>query len=38
MHIQTLLGDPLGIRMIIAAGVMQVVGTLVIRKVVEIEY
>jgi tight adherence protein B len=37
-HIPTLLGDPLGIRMIIAAGVMQVIGTLVIRKIVDIEY
>jgi tight adherence protein B len=37
-HIQTLLGDPLGVRMIIAAVVMQILGTLVIRKIVDIEY
>ena len=37
-HIQTLLGDPLGIQMLIAAGIMQVLGTLVIRKIVDIEY
>jgi tight adherence protein B len=37
-HIQTLLGDPLGINMLIAAAVMQVLGTLVIRKIVDIEY
>ena len=38
MHIQTLLGDPIGINMIMAAAVMQVVGTLIIRKIVDIEY
>ena len=37
-HIQTLLGDPLGIRMIIAAIVMQILGTLIIRRIVNIEY
>ena len=37
-HIQTLFGDPLGIQMLIAAGIMQVLGTLVIRKIVNIEY
>jgi tight adherence protein B len=37
-HIQTLLGDPLGINMMIAAAVMQVLGTLIIRKIVNIEY
>jgi tight adherence protein B len=37
-HIQTLTGDPLGIQMLIGAGVMQVLGTLVIRKIVDIEY
>jgi tight adherence protein B len=38
MHMQTLLGDEIGQRMIMAAAVMQVLGTLVIRKIVEIEY
>ncbi len=38
MHIQTLLGDPLGVRMIITAAVMQVVGAFAIRKIVDIEY
>ncbi len=37
-HIQTLLGDPLGIRMIIGAIVLQIVGMLIIRKIVDIEY
>jgi tight adherence protein B len=37
-HIQTLTGDPLGVQMMIAAAVMQVLGTLVIRKIVDIEY
>jgi tight adherence protein B len=38
LHIQTLLGDPLGIRMLVTAGFMQVVGALIIRKIVNIEY
>ena len=38
LHMQTLLGDPLGIRMIVAAAVMQVIGALIIRKIVNIEY
>ena len=38
MHMQTLLNDPIGVNMILAAAVMQVVGTLVIRKIVNIEY
>lgn len=37
-HIQTLTGDPLGVQMLIAAAVMQLVGTLIIRKIVDIEY
>ena len=32
------LGDPIGINMIMAACVMQVLGTLIIRKIVDIEY
>jgi tight adherence protein B len=38
LHIETLLGDPLGIRMIITAAVMQVLGALIIRRIVDIEY
>ena len=38
MHIQTLLGDPMGVQMLIGAAVMQVLGTLIIRKIVDIEY
>ncbi|HYN08007.1 MAG TPA: type II secretion system F family protein [Vicinamibacterales bacterium] len=38
VHMQTLLGDPIGINMIMAACVMQVLGTLIIRKIVDIEY
>jgi tight adherence protein B len=37
-HLQTLLGDPLGIRMIETAIGMQLLGTLIIRKIVNIEY
>jgi Flp pilus assembly protein TadB len=35
---QTLLGDPLGVRIIVTAGVMQVLGAFIIRKIVDIEY
>lgn len=38
MHIQTLLGDSLGIRMLITAGIMQVIGGFIINKIVNIEY
>ena len=37
-HMQTLFDDPLGMQMIYAALVLQVVGTLVIRKIINIEY
>jgi tight adherence protein B len=37
-HMQTLFNDPLGIQFIIAALFLQVVGTLAIRKIVNIEY
>jgi tight adherence protein B len=37
-HMQTLISDPLGIQMIIVAGTMQVIGTLIIRKLVNIPY
>jgi tight adherence protein B len=37
-HMKVLVEDPMGIRMIIAAIVMQITGGLVIRKLVNIEY
>lgn len=37
-HLATLLGSDLGHRMIIAAATLQVVGTLIIRKIVNVEY
>jgi len=35
-HMQTLISDPLGIKMLVVAGAMQVSGTLIIRKLVNI--
>ena len=37
-HMQLLTGDPLGVQMIIAGLVLQVIGTLIIRKLVDIRY
>jgi tight adherence protein B len=37
-HIKMLLSDPLGVQMIIGALAMQVIGTLIIRKLVNIPY
>lgn len=37
-HLATLTSDPLGVRLIIAAVFLQVAGTLIIRKLVQIEY
>lgn len=37
-HIQTLLGDPLGRQMIVAALALQLIGMFIIRKIVQIEY
>jgi tight adherence protein B len=37
-HMKMLVGDPLGIQMIIGALVLQVIGTLIIRKLVNIPY
>jgi tight adherence protein B len=37
-HLGTLTGDPLGQRMITIALALQVVGTLIIRKIVDVEY
>jgi tight adherence protein B len=37
-HMQMLISDPLGIKMLIVAGGMQIAGTLIIRKVVNVPY
>ena len=37
-HLRTLTGSPLGMRMIYAAIIMQVTGSLIIRKMVKLEY
>jgi tight adherence protein B len=37
-HRRTMFGEPLGIQMMIGAGVLQVIGTLIIRKIVDVEY
>jgi tight adherence protein B len=37
-HMQTMTGDPLGVQILVGAGVMQLIGTLIIRKLVNIEY
>jgi len=37
-HLGTLTGDPLGRQMIMVAVCLQVVGTLIIRKIVDVEY
>ncbi len=37
-HMQTMFTDPLGIKMIAVGGTMQVIGSLIIRKLVDIRY
>jgi len=37
-HRDIMFGDPLGQKMLIAAVVMQIIGALVIRKIVDVEY
>jgi tight adherence protein B len=37
-HRTTMFGDPLGIQLLIGAGVLQIIGTLIIRKIVNVEY
>lgn len=37
-HLGTLMRDPLGVRMLVVAGIMQIVGTLIVRRIVEVEY
>jgi Flp pilus assembly protein TadB len=31
-------GDPLGIQMMIGAAILQIIGTLIIRKIINVEY
>jgi tight adherence protein B len=37
-HLKTMTGDPLGVQMIVGALLLQLVGTVIIRKLVDIEY
>ena len=37
-HMQTLFTDPIGINLLLIAGVLQLIGTVIIRKIVNIEY
>ena len=37
-QLRILIGDPLGIKMIVGAFALQVIGTLIVRKLVDIEY
>jgi tight adherence protein B len=37
-HLKTLVGDPLGVKLIVIAIILQIIGTLIIRKLVRIQY
>lgn len=37
-HMKTMITDPLGVQMMVVGGTMQVIGTLLIRKLVQIRY
>jgi tight adherence protein B len=37
-HLMTMIQDPIGIQMVIVAIVLQVIGTLIIRRIVDIDY
>ena len=37
-HMNTFVNDPLGVRMILFALVLQVIGTLAIRRIVNVEF
>jgi len=37
-HMKTMISDPLGVQMMVVGGTMQVIGTLIIRKLVQIRY
>ena len=37
-HLLTFVRDPIGLQMLVAAGVLQIIGTILIRRVVNVEY
>ncbi len=37
-HMRVLIDDPLGVQMVMAAVVLQIVGVLIIRRIVNVEY
>lgn len=37
-HMRTFVEDPLGVRMIIAAGILQLIGTIAVRRIVNVEF
>jgi tight adherence protein B len=37
-YIRLLVDDPLGVYMVVAGGILQVVGVLIIRRIVNVEY
>ncbi|WP_213291287.1 type II secretion system F family protein, partial [Bradyrhizobium sp. sGM-13] len=37
-HMKTFIEDPLGVRMIIAAVILQVIGTIAVRRIVAVEF
>jgi tight adherence protein B len=37
-HRELLLGEPLGLQMVMGAAILQVIGTLIIRKIINVEY
>jgi len=37
-HMKTMVTDPLGVKMLVAGGTMQAIGTVIIRKLVNIRY
>lgn len=37
-HREVMFGDPMGLQMMMGAGILQVIGTLIIRKIINVEY
>src|SRR5688572_22561895 len=37
-HRELLFGEPLGVQMVVGAAILQVIGTLIIRKIINVEY
>jgi len=37
-HMQTMINDPLGVKMLVTAVILQILGMLIIRKIVNVEY